>query len=149
MAVLGLRCCLPAFFSCVEQGPLSSCSAVCRVFIVVASLFEEHGLSGMQASVVAVHRLSWPEAYEVLVPGPGIKPVSPKLAGGFLTTGPKDVILQWLIKWSREAECSWEISSGLQRPNYFHDNPNVTCIFSLVRTILIEDREAIVIIPDI
>ena len=53
-----------------------------------------------------VHRLSGPEAYGILVPGPGIKPVSPELAGGFLTTGPKDVILQWLIKWSREAECS-------------------------------------------
>ena len=48
----------------------------------------------MQSSVAVVHRLSCPEAYGVLVPGPGIKPVSPELAGGFLTTGPKDVILQ-------------------------------------------------------
>ena len=69
-------------------------------------LSEEHGLEGTQTSVVVVHRLSGPEAYGILVPGPGIKPVSPELAGGFLTTGPKDVILQWLIKWSREAECS-------------------------------------------
>ena len=79
-----------------------------------------------------MHRLSGPEAYGILVPGPGIKPVSPELAGGFLTTGPKDVILQWLIKWSREAECSWEISSGLQRPNYFHDNSKMLLAFSLL-----------------
>ena len=39
-------------------------------------------------SVVA-HRLSWPEACGISVhPWPGIKPMSPALADGFLTTGP-------------------------------------------------------------
>ena len=39
-------------------------------------------------SVVVVPRLSCPAECEILVPRPGIKPVSPKLAGRFLTTGP-------------------------------------------------------------
>ena len=34
------------------------------------------------------HRLSCPEACGILVPRPGIEPVSPASAGKFLTTGP-------------------------------------------------------------
>ena len=37
---------------------------------------------------VAAHDLSRPEACGILVPGLGIEPVSPVLAGGFLTTLP-------------------------------------------------------------
>ena len=37
---------------------------------------------------VAAHDLSCPAACGILVPGLGIEPVSPVLAGGFLTTGP-------------------------------------------------------------
>ena len=39
-------------------------------------------------SVVAEHGLSCPAACGILVPRPGIEPVSPVSAGGFLTTGP-------------------------------------------------------------
>ena len=39
-------------------------------------------------SLVVVHRLSCPVACGILVPGPGIEPVTPALAVGFLTTGP-------------------------------------------------------------
>ena len=39
-------------------------------------------------SVVAACRLSCPVACGILVPRPGIKPMSPALEGGFLTTGP-------------------------------------------------------------
>ena len=46
-----------------------------------------HRLSGMRASVVAAHGLSCSSACSILVPGPGTKPVSPALAGRFLTTG--------------------------------------------------------------
>ena len=42
----------------------------------------------MQASVVTVHRLSCPMTCGISVSGPGIKPMSPALASGFLTTGP-------------------------------------------------------------
>ena len=53
----------------------------------VASLVAEHRLYSV-GSVVAVHRLSCPEARGILVPRPGIEPMSPALAGRFLTTGP-------------------------------------------------------------
>ena len=39
-------------------------------------------------SVVAAHGLSCPTACGILVPRPGIKPMSPTLEGGFSTTGP-------------------------------------------------------------
>ena len=42
LAVLGLCCCVWAFFSCGEQGPLFV--AVRRLLIAVASLVVEHGL---------------------------------------------------------------------------------------------------------
>lgn len=44
----------------------------------------------------------------------------------------KDVILQWLTKWSRDAACPWEISGGPQRPNYFYNNPKKLFAFSLL-----------------
>ena len=54
-----------------------------RSFIAV------HGLYSCGAgSVVVAHRLSCYTARGILVPGPGIEPVSPALQGGFLTTGP-------------------------------------------------------------
>ena len=42
----------------------------------------------MQASVVTVHRLSCPMTCGISVSGPGVEPMSPALASGFLTTGP-------------------------------------------------------------
>ena len=43
------------------------------------------------SSVVAAHGLSCPVACGILVPRPGIEPVSPALEGGFFTTGPREV----------------------------------------------------------
>ena len=72
--------------------------AMHRLLILVASLIVEHRLWGMWAlvlaavklssvgSVVMVHGLTCPAACGNL-PGPGIKPVSPALAGRFLTSG--------------------------------------------------------------
>ena len=42
LAVLGLRCCMWAFSSCGERGPLFI--AVHRLLIAVTSLVAEHGL---------------------------------------------------------------------------------------------------------
>ena len=42
LAALGLCCCVRAFSSCGERGLLFT--AVCRLFIAVASLVAEHGL---------------------------------------------------------------------------------------------------------
>ena len=81
---MGLRCCTRAFSSCSERGLLFI--AVRGLLIVVASLVAEHGLQarglsscGARASLL---RLMWD------LPGPGLEPVSPALAGGFLTTAP-------------------------------------------------------------
>ena len=52
-----------------------------QLFLLVA-----RGLGG--ASLVMESRLHCPETCGILVPGPGIKPTSPSLKGGFLTTGP-------------------------------------------------------------
>ena len=60
--------------------------AVGGLLSAVASLAVAPGLSGARASVVVAHRLS--SAACVIFPDRGIEPVSPALAGGFLTTGP-------------------------------------------------------------
>ena len=104
MAVLSLRCCARAFSSCSEQGLL---------FVAVHGLLIEYllllrstgsrrvGFSSC-GSPALEHRLSSCGAWAYLLrcmwdlPGPGIEPVTPALAGGFLTTAPpgkpRDVI---------------------------------------------------------
>ena len=84
MAVLGLRFCVRAFSSCGERRPLFI--AVRGPLTVAASPVAEHRLQtrrlsscGSQASLL---RGMWD------LPRPGLKPVSPALAGGFLTTAP-------------------------------------------------------------
>jgi len=42
----------------------------------------------LEGSVVVVWGFSCPAARGILVPRPGIEPMSPSLEGGFLTTGP-------------------------------------------------------------
>ena len=84
MAVLGLRFCARAFSSCGKRGPL---------FIAV------RGPLAIAASLVAGHRLQMRRLSncgsraELLrgmwdPPRPGLKPVSPALAGRFSTTAP-------------------------------------------------------------
>ena len=95
MAALGLRCCVWAFSRCGEQGPLS---VVCRLLIAEASLVVEPGfwVRGLQ-QLCAQAQLLWPTGLRARVqlpqsawalPRPGIKPMSPALAGGFFTTEP-------------------------------------------------------------
>ena len=104
LSVLGLCCCARAFSSCSERGLLFV--AVRRLLIVVASLVEEHRLQacGLQqlwhagfsscGSRALEHRLSSCGSRAQLLcsmwdlPGPGLEPVSPELAGRFLTTAP-------------------------------------------------------------
>ena len=84
MAVLGLRFCARAFSSCGKRGPLFI--AVCRPLTIAVSLVAEHRLQ--------THRLSSCGSRAQLLrsmwdlPGPGHEPMSPALAGGFLTTAP-------------------------------------------------------------
>ena len=86
MAALGLRCCSWVFSSCTEQWLLFV--AVRGLLIVVASLVAEQGLWALGRRLsscgarVYLLRGMWD------LPGPRIEPVSPALAGGFLTTAP-------------------------------------------------------------
>ena len=90
VAVRGLS--LVAFSSCHEQGLLFV--AVRGLLTAVASLVAEHGLQSAQASVDVARGLSSCGVRAQLLrgmwdlPGPGLEPVSPALAGGFLTTAP-------------------------------------------------------------
>ena len=84
LAALGLCHCAWAFSSCSEWGLLFV--AVCGLLLAVASLVVEHrlqvhGLSSCGSRAQLLHGM-WD------LPGPGIKPVSPALTGGFLTITP-------------------------------------------------------------
>ena len=84
MAVLGLRFCVRAFSSCSKRGPLFI--AVRGPLTIAASLVAEHRLQ--------THRLSNCGLWAQLLcgmrdpPRPGLKPVSPALAGRPSTTAP-------------------------------------------------------------
>ena len=95
MAALGLRCFAQAFSSCSNQGLLFN--AVCGLLIAEAS-HAEHKLQVCRLQQLQhldlVGRLSSCGTWAQLLhgmwnsPGPGIKPVSLALAGGFLSTVP-------------------------------------------------------------
>ena len=84
LAVLGLRCCTRAFSSYDERGPLFI--TVRGPLTIAASLVAEDRLQ--------THRLSSCGTRAQLLrgmwdpPRPGLKPVSPALAGRFSTTAP-------------------------------------------------------------
>ena len=89
LASLDLRCFVYIFLSCSKWELLSICGtwasyrpsfSCCRV--------QALELMSSRASGVVAHRLSCPATCGILVPGSGIEPVSPALAGRFLTIGP-------------------------------------------------------------
>ena len=84
MSVLGLRFCARAFSSCGERGPLFI--AVHGPLTIVASLVVEHRLQTHKLSNCGSRAQLLHSMWDL--PGPGLKPVSPALAGGFLTTAP-------------------------------------------------------------
>ena len=68
---------------------------LCGFLVAVVSLVAEHRLRSCStwaleytSSVVVVHGLGCSMTWWILVPSPGIKPIFPALAGGFLTTEP-------------------------------------------------------------
>ena len=86
-------------------------AVVGRLLTAVASLVE-HGLQGTWVSVVAAHGLSscssWAQEHRFRncgaqlgcmrdLPGAGIEPVFPALAGGFFTTGPPGTPLSFIL----------------------------------------------------
>ena len=94
LAALGLRCCARAFSSCGERGLLLV--VVRGLLIAVASLVRSTGSRHVgfsscgtwalerRLSSCSARALSLRGMWDFL--GPGIEPVSPTLAGGFLTT---------------------------------------------------------------
>ena len=84
MTVLGLRFCARAFSNCGKRGPLFI--AVRRPLTIAASLVAEHRLRTCRLSSCS----SWAQLLRGMwdLPGPGLEPVSPALAGGFSTTAP-------------------------------------------------------------
>ena len=103
LAGWGLLCCVRDFSSCGERGLLFV--VVHGLLIVVASLVSEHRLSARGLSRCGLRalerRLSSCGAQAQLLrgmwdlPRPGLEPVSPALAGGFLTTAPPGKSQKW------------------------------------------------------
>ena len=84
MAVLGLRFCARAFSSCSKQGPLFI--AVRGPLTITASLVVEHRLQTCRLSSCGSRAQLLRGMWDL--PRPGLKPMSPALAGRFSTTVP-------------------------------------------------------------
>ena len=89
LAAVGFCWFARAFSSCGNQGLLSSCHA----FASPWGGFSYCRAPGSRHEVAAQRLGSWGSRAKLLqgmwnLPGPGIKPVSPALAGGFFTTEP-------------------------------------------------------------
>ena len=94
LAVLGLRFCARAFSSCGEQGPLFI--AARGPLTVAASLVAEHRLQTCRLSSCGSRAQLLRGMWDP--PRPGLKPVSPALAGRLSTTAPprKSLLLLFL-----------------------------------------------------
>ena len=84
LAVLGLRLCARAFFSCGERGPLFI--PVRGPLTIAASLVAEHRLQTRRLSSCGSRAQLLRGMCDLL--RPGLEPVSPALAGRFSTTAP-------------------------------------------------------------
>ena len=84
LSVLGLRFCARAFSSCGKRGPLFI--AVRRPLTVAASLVAEHRLQTRRLSSCGSRAHLLRGMWDL--PRPGLKPMSPALAGRFSTTAP-------------------------------------------------------------
>ena len=82
--MLGLRFCARAFSSCGKWGPLFI--AVRGPLSIAASLVAEHRLQTRRLSSCGARALLLCGMWDL--PRPGLKPVSPALAGRFSTTAP-------------------------------------------------------------
>ena len=84
LAVLDLRFCARAFSSCGKRGPLFI--AVRGPLTIVASLVAEHRLQTRRLSSCGSRAQLLRGMWDL--PGPGLEPVCPALAGRFSTTAP-------------------------------------------------------------
>ena len=84
MAVLGLRFCARAFFSCGKRGPLFI--PVRGPLTIAASLVVEHRLQTRRLSSCGPRAQLLRGMWDP--PRPGLEPVSPALAGKLSTAAP-------------------------------------------------------------
>ena len=84
MAALGLRFCARAFSSCGKRGPLFI--AARGPLTIAASLVAEHRLQTRRLSSCGSRAQLLRGTWDL--PRPGLKPVSPALAGRLSTTAP-------------------------------------------------------------
>ena len=84
LAALGLRCCARAFSSYGERGLLFV--VVRRLLIAVVFFLQSTGSRRAGFSSCGSRPQLLCSMWDL--PGPGLKPVSPALAGGFLPTAP-------------------------------------------------------------
>ena len=63
------------------------------------------GLLRPELPLVMVHGLGCSLARGILVPQPGVKPMSPALGGGLLATGPAGKSHQWLFSFLSNSTC--------------------------------------------
>ena len=84
LAVLGLRFCARAFSSCGKRGPLFI--AMRGPLTIAASPVAEHRLQTRRLSSRGSRAQPLHGTWDL--PGPGLEPVSPALAGRFSTTAP-------------------------------------------------------------
>ena len=100
MAVLGLRFCARAFSSCGKRGPLFI--AVRRPLTIAASLVAEHRLQTRRLSNRGSRAQSLRGMWDP--PRPGLKPVSPALAGRLSTTAPPGKPWIWIFDKTSDKE---------------------------------------------
>ena len=113
--VLSLHWCTQAFSSCREWGLFSSCSALasqCGSLCCGGADFRHTSCSGCGLQALARGLNSCGAQAQLLhgmwnLPGPGIKPMTPALAGRFLSTAPPGkpknsrILHTWLVRPSR------------------------------------------------
>ena len=108
--MLGLSFCARAFSSCGKRGPLFI--AVRRPLTVVASLAAEHRLQTRRLSSCGSRAQLLRGMWDL--PKPGLKPVSPALAGGLSTTAPPGKPSRYFLIFSLiSSVTSWLFSSAL------------------------------------
>ena len=133
MAVLGLHFCVRAFSSWGKRGPLFI--AVRGPLTIVASLVAEHRLQMCRLSNCG----SWAQLLRGMwdLPRPGLKPVSPALAGRFSTTAPpgRPPLLMVLICISKIAT---EMEFLLVHSLAIHVSTLGSCLFVSFARIFIE-----------
>ena len=122
MAVLGLRFCVRAFSSCGKRGPLFI--AVRGPLTIAASLAAEHRLQTRRLSSCGSRAQGLRGTWDL--PGPGLEPASPALAGRFSTTAPPGKPSLPFLMRKETRMCKW-----IKRVSFFGEKREFDYITSM------------------